>query len=970
MPKYKIMIFELITRCGKTLSRIHNNFSDLLKPLLSAVSISQLVLGIRFNSSKLVKQQTSVVIPLLIIGVNRMLYITKATHQFVPKSIEIVAYPQVLLSNTVARVGTVVNDLFMKLRIENQIQKSVHRFNQIKFMVNFTKLVHVFLVSLTNLVSNFSNNILHKIMRGQLCTIFLVVASLIMLHSLPTFAQTAELPQLSIANTKFYVGEDVGNSGYNLELVLSKAPLQDQDVSISYAVTAGTAIADTDFSFSGDSVVFDADMAETSKTINISIMDNELEDGNRFIRFTLSNLSGAEFSGGGVSLTRTIVIVDDEPTTFSLSSTNFRVDESATSRKIDVEFSITPVSQYDVTYTVSTEDGTALKGLDYTELTTQTVTIPAGSTTSTVSIPILNDNSTEGEQSFILKAENVVGAVITGDTESIEQMITIVDDEAATIFLDDILNAENIIEGYGNYSMNLSSPSAVSSSVNISYSITALTATSGTDYTAPANQTITIANGSDNVSLSGFTIPNNTAKDGDKTFRINLSITSGSAVFSGGVTQKQITMTIVDDDSLVLTVSRPGDQYVSEDIGNVSLNYTLATAISSTITFDVALSDGVRRGFFSPEATFGTDYGSEKNFSITISAGETNGSILIPILEDESAEVEEGFTVTLDNLTHAIFDNCPVTQLGCTPNQEEFYFFITENDKPTLSFANDDFTVQESPGGANFDLELQLSNIAPNHAIFNFEYTDDSAREGVEYRKHNREFEFIYRGELMNRNMIRIPILYDSNYTGNKTFTISVVHFNSSPYKPNFPVEDTEVNDEGEQVKHSKVITIVDNEAPEIEITTTDFTVAENVSGGNLVVNYRLLSPGTTTLTTATKPVSFEYNLIDGTTTKNSDFTEVTNRTETIAIGGSTGSFSIPITDDSALEGNETFNLELSNLVNASIFTGSSITHTQEVIIVDNELPTLSIANTPLSVVENVGAEGLVVEGDAVRSKR
>ena len=138
--------------------------------------------------------------------------------------------------------------------------------------------------------------------------------------------------------------------------------------------------------------------------------------------------------------------------------------------------------------------------------------------------------------------------------------------------------------------------------------------------------------------------------------------------------------------------------------------------------------------------------------------------------------------------------------------------------------------------------------------------------------------------------------------------------------------------------------------------------MAENVTGGNLVVNYQLLEPGTTTLATATQPVSFEYDLIDETTVKGTDYTENTYRTETIAIGSSTGSFSIPITDDDLLEGNEIFTLELSNLVNGSIFTGSSITQSQEIIIVDNELPTLSIAKTPLTVVENIGAQGLVVE--------
>ena len=574
-----------------------------------------------------------------------------------------------------------------------------------------------------------------------------------------------KLPEISIANTKFYVSEDAGNTGFNLELVLSDVALH--DVSIDYAVTAGTAVEGTDFSITGDNVVFVANSAETSKIIPISIIDNDIKDRNKTIRFTLSNLVGAEFTGGGISLTRTIVIVDDEQATFSLSTTDFNVDEDVAGGKIDVGITLTPASLYDVTYTVSTQDDTAEKGQDYTEINTQTFTIAAGSTTSTISIPILNDTDIEGEQSFMLNIENVTGAVITGNVETIQQPITIVDDEAITIFLDNILSMENIIEGFGDYTMNLNTSSVVNSAIDISFSTTALTATSGTDYIAPTNQTITIANGANDVSLSGFNIPNNPTKNGNKTFRIGLSITSGSAVFFGGLTQKQITMTIVDDDSLVLTTSRVGEQDIDEDVGNVNINYSLATVISSPITFNVGLSDGVIVGFNPPQANFGSDYGSVRNMTITIPAGAASGSFSIPILDDSIAEVREGFTVTLSNLTHAVFDDCDVTHYACSPNEESFYFFINENDRPTLSFTNDDFSIIEAAGGTHFVVNLELSSVAPNHVIFNFIFTDGTAIQGTDYSVITG-FQAIRRGQTTND--FRIPIRYNSNYTGNKSF--------------------------------------------------------------------------------------------------------------------------------------------------------------------------------------------------------
>ena len=141
--------------------------------------------------------------------------------------------------------------------------------------------------------------------------------------------------------------------------------------------------------------------------------------------------------------------------------------------KIDISYMISPASLFDISFKVATEDGTgdssAIKGQDYTELD-QTITIEAGTTTGTFSIRILNDTDNEGEHSFKFKISDVVGAKIAENKDEIEQSITIVDDERATVFLDDILSIGKIIEGYGAYEMNLRISSTSNSPITINYS--------------------------------------------------------------------------------------------------------------------------------------------------------------------------------------------------------------------------------------------------------------------------------------------------------------------------------------------------------------------------------------------------------------------------------------------------------------------------------------------------------------------
>ena len=80
-----------------------------------------------------------------------------------------------------------------------------------------------------------------------------------------------------------------------------------------------------------------------------------------------------------------------------------------------------------------------------------------------------------------------------------------------------------------------------------------------------------------------------------------------------------------------------------------------------------------------------------------------------------------------------------------------------------------------------------------------------------------------------------IPIIDNIYYTTNSTFSIVI----SSLSGANYP---SEAYPALGQLNILRSITIIDNEAPTMTITTTDFTVDEDVSGGEFRVNYTLPS--------------------------------------------------------------------------------------------------------------------------------
>jgi hypothetical protein len=68
-----------------------------------------------------------------------------------------------------------------------------------------------------------------------------------------------------------------------------------------------------------------------------------------------------------------------------------------------------------VTVRFATADGTATAGIDYTARA-GTVTIPAGAVVRVVSIPVIGDTVTEGDETFSLKLSSPAGTTITDAT--------------------------------------------------------------------------------------------------------------------------------------------------------------------------------------------------------------------------------------------------------------------------------------------------------------------------------------------------------------------------------------------------------------------------------------------------------------------------------------------------------------------------------------------------------------------------
>lgn len=207
--------------------------------------------------------------------------------------------------------------------------------------------------------------------------------------------------------------------------------------SVSYAMTAGTATADTDYAPIGGVLDF-ADGA-TSKTLTIIINDDSAGEGNETMTMTLSApTGGAQLDSPS---TATLTITDNE--TGSTTSQGSGGTSSTANAAGTIEFgaSVYTVAEDGGTMTVTvnrtggstgtvgvnyaTSDNTGKAGADYTA-SNGTLSFAAGETAKTFTVSISDNSSIEGAKKFNLTLSSVTGGASLGTPSA---QVTILDDD-------------------------------------------------------------------------------------------------------------------------------------------------------------------------------------------------------------------------------------------------------------------------------------------------------------------------------------------------------------------------------------------------------------------------------------------------------------------------------------------------------------------------------------------------------------
>jgi hypothetical protein len=383
-----------------------------------------------------------------------------------------------------------------------------------------------------------------------------------------------------------------------------------------------------------DSTLFSARPTSFSQYIVMVDADGDFSSG--ATSYPMSYVSGTKFQATGVTVADGYYIsfaVVRPVIQFTLS--NSAAFETSGSANVQVSLNYALTTNATVSYSVSGSSTATGGGTDYT-LASGTATIAAGSTTTNMSITLINDVVVESDETVIINLSAPSAGVTLGATST------------HTFYIHDDDNARKI-----DFSVASTSGSESTTTVNLTiqtnssdpanpttvdYSVSGGTATGGgIDYTLASGTATVVASPTITTTTLSFIVINDLIHESNETISITLTNPTNANLGTNNV----ITYTINDDDVAPTISFVQSSSSGSESSSPAAITIMLSAISGIPITVDYAASGGTA-------TAGGVDY-TLANGTATIGAGSTTGTINPIIINDAITEVDETFNITLSN---------------------------------------------------------------------------------------------------------------------------------------------------------------------------------------------------------------------------------------------------------------------------------------------------------------------------------
>ena len=654
-------------------------------------------------------------------------------------------------------------------------------------------------------------------------------------------------------------------------------------VTVSVAAS-GTATAVDFAAVANFDIEIAAEAASGTETFTLTPTNDVVDETNETV--TVSGTSGDLTVNSA-----TITLADDDtaPTAITLTVNDNSVAEDDGATTITVTATVDGTTRFaeSTTVTVSVAGSGTATAVDFAAVSDFDIAIAAGmaSGTSTFTLTPTNDLLDETDETITVSGTS-------GTLTVTSATISLTDDDATPTLS---ISEPSVSEGDSGstsltYTVTLSAASARQVTVRYADAGTG-TAASGTDYAAVTAGTLTFAAGTTSQTFS-VSVTGDVLAESNETVAVNWSNAANATISTRtGVTVSALRVdgTITDDDAAPTSITLAvNDNSVAEDDGATTITVTAtvdgATRFSAGTTVTVSVSD-------SGTAT-AVDFTAVSDFDITIAAGMASGTSTFTLTPTDDVVDETDETVTVSGSSGSLTVNSATISL-------------TDDDAaPTaITLTVNDDSVAEDDGATTITVTATVDGTTRFAAAttVTVSVAGSGTATAVDFAAV-ADFDIMIAAEAASAN---------------NTFTLTPTDDTLDEADETITVSGTS----GSLTVNSDTITLADDDAtPSLSIDSP--IVAEGNAGAKDMTFTVTLSAASGQQVT----VNYAVDSTDpGTATSGTDYAPVSAGTLTFAAGTTSGTVTVSVTGDTAMEPDETVRLTLSGATNATLGTATGV---------------------------------------------
>ncbi|WP_413699238.1 beta strand repeat-containing protein [Psychromonas sp. KJ10-10] len=734
-----------------------------------------------------------------------------------------------------------------------------------------------------------------------------------------------------------------GETTTDYTVTITEAPLSDLTVNFNYTTTD----ADGNDYTAVSSVVILA--GETTATFNIDTIDDNFAEGAEDFTVSIATVENGGLEDVRIStadnavttsITDEVVPTDPDADTAIVSIAGpGTVVEGETTTDYTVTITEAPLSDLTVNFNYTTTDA---DGNDYTAVSS--VVILAGETTATFNIDTIDDNFAEGDEDFTVSIATVENGgledvrISTADnavTTSITDEVVPTDPDADTAIVS-IAGPGTVVEGETTTDYTVTITEAPETDLTVTFNYTTTDA-DGNDYTAVSS--VVILAGETTATFNIDTIDDNFAEGGED-FTVSIATVENGGLEDVRIStaDNAVTTSITDEvvptdpdaDTAIVSIAGPGTVVEGETTTDYTVTITEAPLSDLTVNFNYTTTDAD-----------GNDYTAVS--SVVILAGETTATFNIDTIDDNFAEGDEDFTVSIATVENGGLEDVRISTADnavTTSITDEVVPTDPDADTAIVSIAGPGTVVE---GETTTDYTVTITEAPETDLTVTFNYTTTDA-DGNDYTAVSSVV--ILAGE--TTATFNIDTIDDNFAEGGEDFTVSIA-----------TVENGGLEDVRISTADNAVTTSITDEV--VPVDPDADTAIVSIAGPGTVVEGETTTDYTVTITEAPLSdltVNFNYTTTDA---DGNDYTAVSS--VVILAGETTATFNIDTIDDNFAEGGEDFTVSIATVENGGledvrISTADNAVTTS---ITDEVVPTDPDADT---AIVSIAGPGTVVEGE------